>query len=282
MAAVPSDSLMSPATRGYVSIHDINTLHENWQRTQMGQLAKDEAMRPFVEDMKRQLRSKVSGVQDKLGVELADLKDVAGGEIAIGMIEQENDRAAVCMIVDVTGHLDQLDDLLRKVDKDLAKRNATKSKSVKAGTEITTFKVPLKKKPDIKRTAVYFVKDNMLCACDSAVEAEEMLRRFDGQGAALSGVQSYQVTMSRCAKEASGLMPELRWYFDPFGYSRSVRSLAPKGQKQYGKDYVKILEEQGFDAIRGMGGFVNLSVAGSYELLHRTAIYAPPISWQAR
>jgi hypothetical protein len=41
---------------------------------------------------------------------------------------------------------------------------------------------------------------------------------------------------------------------------------------------VSILENQGFDAIKGIGGYLNMSVDGQYELLHRTSVYAPPIS----
>ena len=276
--AIPSDHLMAPNTRGYVSIGDINTLHEHWQQTQMGQLAQDEAMQPFVEDLKRQLKSKITGVRDKLGVELSDLKDIASGEIALGLVERENDRAAIALIVDVAGHRDQLDALLKKVDKELAKRNATKSTNEKNGTQVTTYQIPLKKDPNIKHEAVFFVKDDMFCASDRADEAEEMLHRFGDNSVGLSSVVPYQETMGRCAKEAGELSPEIRWFFDPFGYARSIRSLAAKNKKQYGKDYIKILNEQGFNAILGIGGFVNLSVAGSYELLHRTAVYAPPIS----
>ena len=268
---------MAPSARGYVSIQDINTLHEHWLQTQMGQLAQDKSMQPFIEDMKRQLKRKITGVRDKLGVELSDLKDIAGGEIALGLVERENGRAAVALLVDVTGRRDQLAALLKKVDRDLAKRDATKKTNDNGGIQVTTYQIPLKKDLHTKREAVFFVKDDMLCASDSAAEAEEMLRRFGDNGTGLSSTPAYQVTMGRCAKEAGRLMPELRWFFDPFGYARAIRSLAPKNQKQYGKNYVKILNEQGFDAIQGIGGYVNLAVAGSYELLHRTSVYAPAI-----
>ena len=268
---------MAPSARGYVSIQDINTLHEHWLQTQMGQLAQDKSMQPFIEDMKRQLKRKITGVRDKLGVELSDLKDIAGGEIALGLVERENGRAAVALLVDVTGRRDQLAALLKKVDRDLAKRDATKKTNDNGGIQVTTYQIPLKKDLHTKREAVFFVKDDMLCASDSAAEAEEMLRRFGDNGTGLSSTPAYQATMGRCAKEAGRLMPELRWFFDPFGYARAIRSLAPKNQKQYGKNYVKILNEQGFDAIQGIGGYVNLAVAGSYEFLHRTSVYAPAI-----
>jgi len=278
-AAVPCDSLMSSGTRGFASIADIRALHQHWQQTQIGQLVQDEAMQPFIEDMKQQLRRKISGFRDKLGVELADLKDIAGGEIGLGLIERENDRAAVVLIVDVTGHQQQLDDLLVKVRKDLTKRGAVRTTSDVSGTTLTTYTIPSKKKEGNTTTAVFFVKENMLCAGDNRLEAEEMLRRFDGQaGGRLVDVDSYQETMGRCQKEAAGLEPEIRWHLDPFGYARAIRSMRPAGKKYPGKDYLNILSTQGFEAIQGIGGFLNLAVGGSYELLHRTAIFAPPTS----
>jgi len=275
-AAVRGDRLMSPTTRGFLSITDVQDLHQHWLRTQMGQLVQDEAMQPFVKDMKRQLQRKISGVREKLAMEWAGLKDVANGEIALGLVERENERAAIALTVNVAGHDDQLRSLLRKVDSKLTKRGATKSRTEQSGTEVTTYTIAPKKEGGRTRTAVYFVKQDMLCATDSSLEAAEMLARFDG-GSNLFGVDAYQQTMTRCAKEAAGLVPQVRWYVDPFGYARSIRSLAPAGQERHGRDYLKILGSQGFEAVQGIGGFVNLAVAGSYELLHRTSIYAPPI-----
>lgn len=277
-AAVRSDSLMSPNTRGFASIADINALGQHWRQTQMGQLVQDESMRPFVEDLQRQLERKISGVRDKLGLELADLKGIAGGEIGIGMVERSEERAAVALTVDVTGNRAQLDALLDKVDKELAERNATKKNENVAGTEFAIYSIPVKiNNQQTTQTAIYFVKDELLCASDSRYEAEKMLARFGGKLPALAGVEAYQVTSSRCAKESKGLAPEVHWYLDPFGYASAVRSLANSNEKSRGKDYVAILNSQGFDAIKGVGGFVNLAVNGSFELIHRTSVYAPAV-----
>lgn len=277
-AVVPSDNLMSVNTRGFASIADIRALQQHWQQTQMGQLVQDEAMRPFVEDMKKQLQRKITGFRDKLGIELEDLRDIAGGEIGFGLIERENDRAAVALTVDVTGHRQQLDEFLEKVDKELTKRNATQSVEDLAGVSLTSYDIPPKDDTDIRRTALYFIKDNMFCASDNRQEIQDMLRHFDGQGGGrLADLKTYQETSSRCAKEAAGLEPEIHWFVDPFGYARSVRSMDTSGKKHAGKDYLRILSEQGFEAIQGIGGFVNLAVGGSFELLHRTSVYAPPI-----
>lgn len=278
VAAVRSDSLMSPNTRGFASIADINLLAEHWRQTQMGQLVRDESMRPFVEDMKRQLERKISGVRDKLGLELADLKGVAGGEIGIGIIEVPKGRAAVAMTVDVTGNRPQLDALLEKVDKELIQRGAKKNSIDAGGTQMAIYTSPKKAGARESGTAVYFVKDNVLCASDSRSEAQEMLTRFSGKSPGLSSNKAYMETTAQCRQESNGLAPEVHWYFDPFGYANAVRSLGNPKEKKRGKDYLKILNAQGFDAIKGVGGFVNLAVAGSFEMLHRTAVYAPPVT----
>ena len=247
----------------------------------MGQLVQDESMRPFVDDLKRQLERKISGVRDKLGLEIADLQNVASGEIGIGIVEQEKDRAAVALTVDATGNRSQLDALLDKVDKELVERGAKKKSLDAAGTEMAIYTIPFKNDNTKTRTAIYFVKDNVLCASDSPYEARQMLSRFSGKSASLSNVKSFQETTSRCDKESHGLAPEVHWYLDPFGYAKAIRSLGDPKEKRHGKDYLKILTAQGFDAIKGVGGFVNLAVGGSYELIHRTAIYAPAIPGQA-
>lgn len=286
-AAVRSDTLMSPNTRGFASIADINTLAEHWRQTQLGQLVQDESMRPFVEDMKAQLERKISGVRDKLGLQIADLKGVAGGEIGIGLVEYEKGRAATSLTVDITGHHAQLNALLDKVDKELVQRGAEKENVDTGGTEMAIYTIPSKKTGSLKkdskntRTAIYFVKDDMLCASDSQMEAQEMLSRFSSNSSGLASVKAYQETTSRCAKESNGLAPELHWYLDPFGYTRAVRSFRDPKVKVHGKDYLSILDSQGFDAIQAAGGFVNLAVGGSFELLHRTAVYAPAVPGNA-
>ncbi|MEM8866398.1 MAG: hypothetical protein AAGF31_12705, partial [Planctomycetota bacterium] len=42
------------------------------------------------------------------------------------------------------------------------------------------------------------------------------------------------------------------------------------------KDTITLLAEQGFDAIRGIGGHISLAVNEQEDIIHRTAVYAPP------
>ena len=64
---------------------------------------------------------------------------------------------------------------------------------------------------------------------------------------------------------------------EPFGYTEALRVANDDGTKRKGQDMLKVLKNQGFTCVQGIGGFVNF-MADRYELLHRTFIYAPAVN----
>ncbi len=279
-AVVPSDSLMPANTRGFASIGDLGALNEHWEQTQYGQLMRDEAMKPFVESIKEQFNRKMSGANDKLGIDLDDVKAVAAGEIGVGLIEQEKAPAAIALTIDVHGRADAVKAFLTKIDQDLTKRKAKRSTVDSSGVQLTLYNIPPQNDKDIAHQAVFFVHQDMLVATDSRVQAEEMIPRFgQGPGDRLADVKAYQTIMQQVGAEAGDLKPEVRWFVDPFNYAHAMRSLDRSDPAtRHGKDYVSIFEDQGFDAILGVGGYVNLALYDSFEMLHRSYVYAPGLA----
>ena len=278
-AVAPLDTLFPASTKGFVSIADLPQLNENWQRTQLGQMVQDEAMRPFIEDLKRQLQRKVGSFQDKLGLRLEDLYGIAEGELGVGLVARTDEPAAVLLVVDATGKRNRVEALLDKVDKQLRSRGAEVASENFSGAQLTRYTVPPQREGGAPHDAVFFFHNDLLCGSDNIDEARALLIRMGGsRNDSLAGVGPYRETMSRCAEQSHGLAPELRWFVDPFGYAHASRSLTPD-KKRRGKDYVQIFESQGFDAITGIGGYINMAHDG-YEILHRTAIYAPPMRGQ--
>ena len=148
------------------------------------------------------------------------------------------------LTVDITGRKSQTDDLLRQIDRELKKRGAKQSQADSSGTTFVSYDLPPQRKGGIRHEALFFVKDHMLCASDNRFELEEVYRRLDGQpGNRLHEAKPYQETMRRCAEEASGLEPELRWFANPIGYARACRTLRRTDQNRYGKDYLKIFTD---------------------------------------
>ncbi len=275
-AAPPSDILLPRATKSYVSVAQPADFEARWRQTQFGQLLDDELMRPFVESLREQIRDKYHVFEDKLGLTWEDLDGVPGGEMSLAIIERPGEAAAMAVTIDVTDHAQQAEALLAAVERRFAARGGRKETADSGGTRLHVFNVPADAGSPPQVT-VYFIKENVLCGIDDRNEAEAMLGRFGGAAEdSLQSVAAYAAVMQRCRREANGLEPEARWFVEPFGFLFAARTLKESERPRNELDYAKILQEQGFDAIKGVGGFVNQLVDGHVELLHRTVVYAPP------
>jgi len=290
-ASRPSESLLPDTTKGYLSVPDVDLLREHWEKTQLGELAEDPLMKPFMEDFRKQFESKFAKTDVRLNIKIDDLKDVYGGEVAIAMIQPGGDskQHARALLVDVTDHLKQANALLDKIDKNLREQKATRSDQ-KIG-DVTLISYTLPKKAGAKETqrAFYFVRDDQLVATDHEDTAKEILSRFTGDPKdVLAEVSAFKSIMDRCQKAFGDTPVHIRWFLEPFGYVQTSRA-ASGGRKKRGTDMLKVLENQGFGgktekngkvtegAVRGVGGFVSLSMDDN-EILHRTYIYAPPVN----
>lgn len=101
-AAIPSEMLLPGTTKGYLSLPDPQALKQKWNETQLGQLANDPIMQPFVEDLKEQLKAKLDQTGTHLGIAFEDLQGIPGGEIAIAVIQPEGDKkqhALACLLI---------------------------------------------------------------------------------------------------------------------------------------------------------------------------------------
>jgi hypothetical protein len=95
--------------------------------TQLGQLANDEIMRPFVEDLKRQIRQNGSRRLEKLGVTFEDLRTIVGGEVALAMIQPSENTAVALALVDVNGREREARALLDRMVENLTKQGGRRA-----------------------------------------------------------------------------------------------------------------------------------------------------------
>lgn len=277
IAGPPSDALLPNSTKGYVSVAQPGEFKDRWLKTQFGQMLNDEVMQPFVEDLRKQLREEYRAVEDKLGITWDDLEGVPTGELSLSIIERKDRDAALAITIDVTDHKQQADGLLAAVEKRFAGRGGRKQTSEAGDTTLQVFTVPVAGGP--QQTTVYFFKDNLLCGVDDRTLADGMLGRFASNASDnLASVAAYKAVMEHCGRDAKELLPEARWFVEPFGFIFAARTLEKKRETQRREqDFAKILYENGFDAIKGVGGYVNQLVDGHIEFMHRTWVYAPPV-----
>lgn len=282
-AAPPADTLLPSTTRGFITAANYEELSAAWEKTQLGKLMNDPQMQAFTEDLKRQLRDRLSESRERIGLALEDLDGIPNGEVCGAIIHDGHSDPGLAMLVDVTDRLDKANDLLEKVRTELAKQQAKRSEKTIADTKVVIYDLP-PAEPDADtdptveprpRRAIYFLKDNLLCAADNLAVVEDILRRFPGASKdTLASNEVYQAVMKRCQQDAGEQKPNVRWFAEPIALADALRGLDPT-RKRMGMDYVKAMKKTGFEAVRGVGGFVTLSSTPAHDIIHRTAIFAP-------
>lgn len=279
-AAPPSDVLFPAETKGYVSIPDVQALADRFKETQLGRLLEDPAMKPFSDDIRRQLKQKWTQSHAKLGLSLEDLEGIATGEMSLALISVPNGRASLAVLVDVSGKEQEARATLAKVEGELQKQGAKRLEKSASGVDLTVLETPPKGEQTEPNRAVYFLKDGLLGASDSLAVASEIARRLSGgksprgKSDSLADLEAYRAVVERCQSdktEADG--PHVRWFIDPIGFAEAMRTWEMR-QRRGETDYLKVVKNQGFQALKGVGGLVSFSV-GPYGVLHRTAAYAP-------
>lgn len=278
-AVLPSEQLLPPTTKGYVSVPDVDLVRERFDKMQLGKLANDPVIKPFVEDLRVQLEAKLGQTGVRLNIKLEDLEDVYGGEVALATIQPKGDENlhAIALLVDITGKAQQTKQLILDIDKQLREQGSERSIEKVEETSVITYTLPKDPGETEGRKAIYFTHDSVLVATDNADAAQEILARLQGEDLeSLADVEGFVETMARCQKAAEGRTAHIRWFVEPFGYAEAVRA-ATGGRKRRGTDILKVLENQGFPAIKGIGGSVFL-YENQRELEHKTYIYAPPVN----
>jgi hypothetical protein len=274
LAAVPpSETLLPSSTKGFLSVGSVDQLRAAWDKTQLGQLTQDPAMKPFMDDLRRQIQNNWTKTHHKLGITWDDLDGVPSGEVGVGMILLSPTDEALAIVSDIAGNQAKATAMLDKIQQNLAAQKAVRSQRNVHGTSVTVFDIP-KRGDEPARQMIYFIKGDLLGASDNVKVIEGILGRLgQTRSDSLASVPAFQAIMKRCGAAAGELAPHVRWFVEPFGYADAMR-LSSGQPRRKGTDMLKILREQGFTAIEGIGGFVNFSVA-PYEVLHRTYAHAP-------
>ncbi|MEX0714428.1 MAG: hypothetical protein WD278_18980, partial [Pirellulales bacterium] len=273
--APAAEELLPGTTAGYVSVPDVPKLIESWKKTQLGQLLDDPVMKPFGDDLRRQIRDKWSQSKSRLGLSLEDVEGLASGELSMAVIHKPEARAAVALLIDVTGNEQRAAEQVEKVADGLLKRGFRRRGQEIGGIEVTVFEQAADAERNYVRRAVYFIKDGLLVASDDVDVVSGILNRWTGEPAeSLSVQEPYQAVIERCKRGAEGLEPHVRWFVHPIGLAESVRSWQDDRQRGV-PDYLKVLKNQGFTAVQGVGGYMNFAER-RYGVLHRTYVFAPP------
>lgn len=274
-AVPPTDKLLPDSTKGYVAAANIDALIERWNETSLGKMLNDPLMKPFTDDLRQQLKRKWSRSHARLGITIDDLQGIATGEACLAVVMPKGGEASLVILADVSGKEKEAAARLTKVAATLKSQGARATRQKLGDVEISVFDTTAKHDGERHSSTIHYVKQGMFVATDSLALARDVAARLDRpQGRTLAGVEAYQIVLKRCRAADPDLQPDVHWFMEPIGLAEAMRSWETNRRKGT-TDYLKVAKNQGFSAVKAVGGFANLSLRG-YGILHRTYAYAPP------
>ncbi len=290
-AKVSAQKLVSPrllpaSTKAYFSVPDFKALEEKFDETQIGMLGNDPKIRPFVDSLKEQAKDWLREKNVRLGVQVEDLHEIQSGEICLAGVLQDLEGGqpargshGLVLLVDVSNSEEETRELFAKVNANLIEKGAVQEQLEINGVSVT--KTTIKHPKRIRHSQVSFqtVCNGWLLAADNEAIFRNIMQRLANPDkiedeATLAAQESFQTIKKKTALE--GRKPHFSWFVDIFGYIQLAQAIADEEQdtRPHRDDWARILQDQGFDAIRGLGGNVVVAT-DEYEVLHRAYIYAP-------
>lgn len=275
----PGETLLPATTAACLLIPDLDRLEAQWDRTQVGRLMNDPVMKPFSDDFRRQMEGQLADVRQRFGISFEDIRTIRGGELSLAMVQPAPGAGARVVLIDVTGHGPEAVTLLDRVAKHQLNRGARQSRRDLGAVALMVFDLPADPAQRTgPQTVAYCLAGNLLAASDDVGTLTAVVGHLGQPGALdrLADQPGFQAVMRRLAADPglSGA-PQLRWFVHPLRYAEVNEALTPPEKRRKGKSLAVLMRNQGVAAIRGVGGVADFAAEG-FELVHRTAIDAPP------
>ena len=281
--------LLPDTVAGLVRIPNLPRFCEAWENTSLGKLLEDEAMQPFIEAQRQRAKNYLEAFDNKVGIRPEDLYNVASGELVISWLPFPNDKRrpfALCVIADVRGRAKEADAAIEKLDKDLQAANWIRKDTEHLGQTIRVYSTEPKPGQLKVEQIVISLDETRLIAADRDLVVTDLLDTIAGEaeGKPVVQLQEFQHVLKKSSQailepvKSGGGTIAIEWFARPFQMARILRESfdVDRGNQV---DIVKLLENQGFDAVKAAGGI--LALAGEkYQLLHRGSILAPAVTDQ--
>jgi hypothetical protein len=265
VTAAPPPERIAPANAVELTVApNPATLEDHFGRTQFAKLYADPAMKVFFNGAGAELFG-LFELPDAIGLHWADLKAISGGPIASISMPLPGQQLGTVIAIDISNHVSQTQ---RALAAGMAK--AVRKQPVGAQVANVWDLVDEAKKP---RPVSVLIKDDSLLIADPPEALARVLAAWGNPQNSLAESPAYKSVRARTAMKP-GETADLQWYFDPFGWDAATRPPPVTGKKKKTKEFAEILEQEGFDGVKAIGGGIAFG-SGERDLLIRVAVYAP-------
>ncbi|MCA9101965.1 MAG: DUF3352 domain-containing protein, partial [Planctomycetales bacterium] len=222
------EQVLPATTCAFAATSDTADLFERWDRSRIGQLLNGELMSPFIDEVYQRLQTVWLEGHQRLGIEWADVRDVPTGQVAVGYVDEPDQRPAIVLWMDVKGNVKAAEDLLKKVQTNLIDQGAQREEIESKGVKIVVYTVPPREGLRRNDKAVHFIKDDVLIVAGGVMLAEKLHDRWDGSAAdSIAEREPFQAVMNRCSQAVGDAKPAVRWFVDPYPLADALEETAP-------------------------------------------------------
>lgn len=260
----PKDTLV------FFTIANVPEMGKDWEKTSIGQLVQDPAMKPFMDDVyaKKDEISK-DYVEDTLGVSIDDLLKLPQGELTIALLEKPAQKLALVVVLEYGSNQEMLDKLLKKMDEELEKQNCELSTEEIEGVKVQIYN-DKDQNPNEINTIAYFTDKKKFVISNEVDAIKEVLSRWDGKSDdTLAQNEQHQYIQNQCKPDNGE--PVVKLFINPMGLIQAGISLAQSAFPQAGMA-AGFLPLLGLDGLKGYGGAAGLD-DGDFEGIGKFFLY---------
>lgn len=238
----------------------------------MGQLVRDPQLKPFLDDVEKQVGEASKKMEEEVGVSLAELLELPRGEVTIAVMEKPAQKISVVISLEYGEGKATIEKLLKKMDEALEKETEHSTEEINR----TTVHVYAMKNVDPQnpfKTIAYFTTESHIVFASEIEALKEVLERWDGKSDdTLAQNDQYKYIMNQCKFE--GGEPLVKWYLNPIGTIQSGLAVAQNAFPTAGVGMAgAFLPMFGVDELKGWGGAVDLD-EGDFEVVATSYIIA--------
>ena len=281
---VPAARRLPPVTYGFVSVPDVSTLKERFDRTVMAGAFTDPALADLRDIAAEKLDEAGDAVRDRLGVTLGEIASIPSGEITFAVVQTAPRKVAVVALLDYGTSSDTVEALLEKAEDALEENGSTRDVEPFEGTDLVVWTAPAPDAGDFDefgdeateedgdpRKFGYFRKDTHLVLASDPEALEAVLVRWDGTHPdTFADDETFAYIAERT--KTDGRDPVLLWYANVYGSIRSAVSATQQGgmAASMALAYLPVV---GLDQFQAIGGSMDLAT-DQYQSVGKVVLYA--------
>lgn len=224
---VPAIQLLPDSVAGLVRIPNLPKFCDAYEKTHAGQLMAEESMQPFIEAQRARAKNYLESIDNKIGIQLEDLYDIASGEVVVSWLPFENDKRrpfAICVVADIRGLKAKADEAMATIDEDLKGGGWVRNDVTHQGQTVRIYTT--KPKPGqlkVEQIAIT-VSDVRMIAADRDSVVTDLLDAIAGQpkGKAINTLNEFKTVLKHSSKairepiQTNGGTIAAEWFAKPF------------------------------------------------------------------